>query len=441
MKKYTHLYITIFTLIFSSQSFANVRITTLNKQADVVLQQGKHKLALSLLEQQIRKKVFDNQTLFLLSMTHKEMGHTKTAIKYFERLLEIELSNRARLELGELYLKDKQTSKAKKQFEIVKAHNPPQNVQLRIDGYLQQIAYIEQQHSKKNWDISASAGYLHDTNANAGTTENTVLLFNLPFVLSDDAKQTSDDAMKYNFGLGYNKELGKSWQVFSNVGLANTNYKTLNNFDLLSMYASSGIAYKRKNITYSLPLAFNRLTVGHTENYYNYTYGLNPSVRIAIGKNMIFNNQFVIQQREYKSVTGRNGNNITYRPNFQYYFAQGHFLGIGGSVGRDSVEADINSNTAYSVGLQYGKTFFQKWNLFLSPSFSNTSYKAKENAFNELREDKMYSFYSQIYYDFKGRRGLKPRLSLYHSYSKNDSNLSLYSYTRQQVGVDLVVGY
>ena len=118
-----------------------------------------------------------------------------------------------------------------------------------------------------------------------------------------------------------------------------------------------------------------------------------------------------------------------------------HIIGIGGYAGRDNAKDDINSNNAYGVSLQYAQPFFNKINIFLSPSFSNTSYKEKENAFDEKRKDKMYSLYSEISYKFKKRKGIQPKLSLNYSYSKNDSNLPLYEYDRQQVGVNLNIGY
>ena len=429
--------------LYSINSYASENIDTTNKQAETFIKQGKYQEANKLLTKEFKNENYDYQTLFLLGTTNKYEGNYKKSIFYFKKLLKDNPTGRTRIELAESYLQNRQFKKAKKELTILSKEENHPNAQYRINRYLEQLKQLKENGYPKNWQITASAGYMHDTNANAGTTENTVLLFNLPFVLSDNAKESSDDAYKYNLGFNYGKKLGQSWKIFSNVGVAKTDYQTLNNFDLLSMYASSGVEYKRGKITYSLPLALNRLTVGHTDSYYNYTYGLNPSVSIIMGKkeNILFNNQFVIQQREYKSVIGRNGNNITYRPNFQYYFSQGHFLGIGGSIGRDDVQDDINSNNAYGVSLQYGKSLFKKLNIFLSPSFSNTSYKAKENAFNELREDKMYSFYSQISHDLKGIRGFKPRLSLNYSYSKNDSNLPLYTYTRQQVGVDLVVRY
>jgi len=284
---------------------------------------------------------------------------------------------------------------------------------------------------------------MHDSNANAGTTENTVLMFNLPFVLSEDAKETSDDAYKYNFGLNYAKMIGSNWQAFGNIGVAKTDYQTLNNFDLVSLYSSGGIKYKRNNIIYSLPIALNRLTVGHKNSYYNYTYGLNPSITVEVGKNMEFNNQFVLQKRKYRTINTRNGHNITYRPSFKYYFnpTRNHFLGINGNIGTDSAKDDINSNKAYGFGLAYYKLFFDRVSLYFAPYASKTEYKKKENAFDEIREDKMYSLTTSVTYQFKGKRGFKPSLSLNHSFTKNDSNLSLYSYERQQVGVDLSLRY
>ena len=80
---------------------------------------------------------------------------------------------------------------------------------------------------------------MYDINANAGTTENTILLFNLPFPLSNDAKQSSDNALKYNFGFHHQKNIGQNIQIRSNIGFARTDYNKLNTLDLMSLSATS----------------------------------------------------------------------------------------------------------------------------------------------------------------------------------------------------------
>jgi outer membrane protein len=444
-----HFFLSLLFLIsFTGIAFA--KAIEANKQANDFINAKKYKEAVLILNKQVSTKKFDNDTILLLGIAYSRLGEYDKAILYLEQAIKHPQGNdRVNLELGlAYYLQSEQDQnykgfkKAKSYFITVKNKKDiPRDTLQKIEYHLKKIEQREEYGYPKNWQINASAGYMYDSNANAGTTENTVLMFNLPFVLSEDAKETSDDAYKYSLGLNYAKTTDSNWQVFGNIGVAQTDYRNLNNFDLVSLYSSGGIKYKKKNIIYSLPIAVNRLTVGHQDSYYNHTYGFNPSIAIEIGRNMVFNNQFVLQERRYKTVKTRDGNNITYRPNFKYYINQNHFFGIGGNIGKDNAEDDINSNTAYGLSLEYYKLFFARVSLYIAPYISKTNYKAKENAFDELREDRMYSLSSSLTYQFKGRRGFKPSLSLNYSFTKNDSNLPLYAYKRQQIGLELSAKY
>lgn len=441
-------YILLFTVslfcLSHSVLASELDIQKINAKAIKLIERKQPNKSIDLLKT-IGKEKRNSQSLYLLGVANNKIGRHREAISHLKKSLKVDSEqNPPRFELGTAYYLIKDLRKAEKEFLILKNKNISDGVRKQINHFLGRIKLeVDKNGYPKDWSVSADIGYMHDSNANAGTTEDTVLLFNLPFTLSEDSKKASDNAMKYNFALQHQKTFWDNWQVSSNVGVAKTDYQELDNFDLVSLYANTGVYHKRGNVTYGLPLVANRLRVGHEDSYYNYTYGLNPKVTFEFGKrkNIIFDNQVVLQDRKYRTIKARNGNNITYRPNLQYYFSQGHFVGLGGNVGRDNAKDGINSNNAYGVSLQYAKLFLNKVNIYLSPSFSNTSYKEKENAFDEKRQDKMYSLYSEISYKFKKRKGIQPKLSLNYSYSKNDSNLSLYEYDRQQVGVNLNVGY
>lgn len=282
---------------------------------------------------------------------------------------------------------------------------------------------------------------MYDSNANVGTNASQILLFNLPFTLSNDAKQTSDTALVSRFGLEHKKQFSKNLSLYSSVGLGNTRYETLSNFDLLSVNAQSGLVFEKGRFTYSLPFIANILKVGHTDTYYNYTYGVAPSVSTKLTKNILFDNQIILQQREYKTYTSRTGNNITYRPSFKYLFSRKHYLGVGGMFGRDSVQSEVYSNMATGLNIEYFNQFTEHLSFYTSPFFSNISYNAKESAFSEVRNDNLYSLYSMLSYKIKAYHNIEPTISLTHSYTQNNSNIDLYSYKRHQMSLNFGVRY
>lgn len=429
----------LFILFFTQTVYANTNV--INKQAEILITENQYKPAIKILKEVYNHKEYDNQTLFLLGIAYKASGNNKIAIRFFQELLTTEDTTRTRLELGESLLQYKKLEQSEEQFLMARKESTNDNVNKRIDYYLEQIAYLKKNGYPKNWRLSANVGYMYDSNANVGTNASQILLFNLPFTLSSDAKQTSDTALVSRFGFEHKKQFSKNLSLYSSVGLGNTRYETLSNFDLLSVNAQSGLVLEKGRFTYSLPFIANILKVGHTDNYYNYTYGVAPSIGTKLTQNILFDNQFIIQQREYKTYTSRTGHNLTYRPSFKYLFSNKHYLGVGGMFGRDSVQSEVYSNTAMGLNLEYFNQFTERFGFYVSPFFSNISYNAKENAFNEIRNDNLYSLYSMLSYKIKAYYNIEPTISLTHSYTQNNSNIDLYSYKRHQVSLNLGVRY
>lgn len=441
------LFLCLTVFFFNTPVFAD---DTLNKQAHGFIKEGKFKEALPLLKQQITNNTANTETYFLLGVSHNRLRNFSEAIKHLTTAIEQEPNQgQIRLELALAYYSqgtedssNQDLEDAKTEFLTVKKQpNLPDSVDQKIDSYLGRIAQLQNNGFPKNWSVNVSLGYLNDSNANAATDEDEVLIFNLPFTLSDDAKETADNAYKYQIGFQHSKNFTNSLQLRSNLGVSQTDYQKLNTLDLLSLNASFGLFYKSGSITYGLPLTYNRLKVGHAQDYYNQTRGISPQMLIAFGKNSVWDNHFVLQERQYKTATTRDGISVSYRPSFKYYFSQNDFIGIGSSIGKELSKEEINSNSTHSFRLEYNTLFWNALSLYIAPSYNETKYDEKEASYDEIRHDKASSIYTNLSYRFTGYKGFKPNLSLNYSHTKNDSNLPIYTYKRQQIGLTLNVSY
>lgn len=333
-------YVILVLLLFSLSKISKAETEkNINVIAQNFINSHQYQQAYDILKEAYLQKKYDNQSLFLLAQTSKEIRKFEESIQYFQELIANGGdTGYARYELAMTYMNNKEYDKANEQFKLAKNDNPPEKNLKDIELNL---------YRTKPWRVNANIGYMYDSNANVGTNANNILLFNLPFTLSDNAKQTADSGFVSRMGFEYQKQIRKNLSWYSNFGFGNTSYLNLQDFDLLSLNGQTGLILEQGRFTYSLPVIANWLKVGHTDSYYNYTYGIAPQIRTRITQNIVFDNQFIVQQREYKTYTSRTGYNLTYHPSFKYFFSQQHFIGLGGILGRDDVQAKFFSNKAY----------------------------------------------------------------------------------------------
>lgn len=406
----------------------------INKEATGFLKSKEPLKAVELLEKQYVQGEYDNQLLFLLGTASKESGNFDKAVKYFEELLTRDKgAHRVRLDLASIYYRFGNIDKAKELLLVVKASNPPKKVGDNIDAFLVAI----EQGTPKQWNISVGIGYMYDSNVNAGPTTDTVLMYNLPFTLSPDAQQNSDQAMLYQLSGSYIAQInGMSWQ--SSIGLNVTDYGDIDTLDAYSMSLSSGLSKQNGSVVYSLPLIMNSIKIGHVNSYYSNSVGIAPQIRYQARENLSVSASVAYQKKHYYKNSSRDGDSTTLSPSMRYFFNQSSFMDIGGYIGRERSGVETFSNTSKGLNFNYYKAFSQSLNIQLSPSYSKTGYKGEEVAFGKSRDDAMKNFRASVNYLFSDY-GLNASLS--YSYTKNNSNIEMYDYSREQTTLMLTKSF
>lgn len=424
--------ITIISILTSSLLLA-MAPKELNKEATDLLKSNQATKAYALLKKEYKKGNFDNQTLFLLGTSAKQQNDLDGAIKYFEELLSREKgAHRVRLDLASIYYKKGELDRAKELLLVVKSSNPPEKVGDNINSFLAAI----EKGTPRNWNIRLSVGYVFDSNANAGPDTDTVLMYNLPFDLSTDAKESDDFAINYSASLNHLYKFEKNskfyWQ--SSFGFNGRDYNKLNNLDSLSLYLSSGPSLDKGKFKYSLPIILSTVKIGHEDRYYSYSRGLVPQLSYSFAPNFSISSSLSLNDKIYYENPTRDSKSVTFSLSSRYFLDQSSFFDMGGYKGRESSKTDTYTNASQGLNLGYYKAFSQKLNLYLSTSYSVTDYHGLEVAYNTKRKDSLASVGANLSYYLEM---VKSNMAFNVSYTQNDSNIVMYEYKRTQAGLTI----
>ena len=376
------------------------------------------------------------QEWFLLGIAAKQAGRLEEAAVYFERLLELDPeAARARLELAEIAYRLGEGGKARQLLLDVKAANPPAGVAATIDRFIANIAASEQ--AQKNWRVRASLGWLHDSNANAGPDIDSVLLFGLPFILSGDARETTDNALTARLGFDHIKGIGDSLSWQSNVSVNWIDYNDLNNLDSLYLSFSTGPALRSsERMIWSLPLVADRVKIGHDDSYYSYSYGVAPQWRYLFSERLSFSLGAFVSKKKYRNNNARNLTALALSPSLDYRIGEKGSLRIGITGARENSGLAFYSNNLWGVNAAYFHNFSQNFIAAVRAGYSDSRYRGREVVYTVNRHDKTTRVGLDLVYYIAP---INSELSLSISHTRNNSNLPLYEYDRNQVSLSLQV--
>ena len=374
------------------------------------------------------------QEWFLLGIAAKQAGRLAEAAAYFERLLELDPeAARARLELAEIAYLLGEGDKARQLLLDVKAANPPPGVVATIDRFIANIAASEQ--AQKDWRVRASLGWLYDSNANAGPSTDSVLLFGLPFILSGNARETTDHAWTARLGFDHIKGISDrvSWQ--SNLSANWTDYNDLNNLDALYLSFSTGATLRSSaRMIWSLPVVADRVKIGHDDSYYSYSYGVAPQWRYLFNDRLSFSLGAAVSKKKYRRNAARNLTALALSPALDYRIGEQGSLRIGFTGARENSGQAIYSSDLWGVNVAYFHNFSQNFIATVRASYSDARYQGREAAFTQKRHDKTARLALDLIYYIAP---IKSELSFSISRTLNNSNLPIYQYHRNQVSISL----
>lgn len=169
---------------------------------------------------------------FAYAVLSTRLGDYEAAIATYERLLiQHPDTPRLQLELAALYYRLGAQAQAEALFAQVLARaDTPDNVRLRINGYLAQIT--GQRRQQGGFSGRASIGLRAESNANAAPDIGSISLNGLEFELAPEARAASDQSTQLALGLRQRQPLGGSGHLLDVAFNASSNhYRELDRLD------------------------------------------------------------------------------------------------------------------------------------------------------------------------------------------------------------------
>jgi tetratricopeptide (TPR) repeat protein len=427
MKKLTLLLITTI-LSFSLNSANNQTNLIITEQ---LLAKGSFQDAYDFLMVDFDENSTNPQEYFLLAMASKNTGKVISAKKYLNKAIKLSPNDNARLklELANLEYQLGNSDVAKEHLVAVKATNPPKMVGDNI-GIL--LTNIKNGTAPKNYSVSVNLGYLSDSNVNAGPDVDSILMFGLPFTLSADAKENSDNALKYGISFNHNKVLTdtQTWQTSASFNA--TNYRKLHNYDSISLALSSGPSYKMGNWTISSPIVYDRVKIGHDNSYYSYSYGVAPQFRNQITKQLAQTFVITTSKKKYQSGNNKDTKNHSLTYNLNYQINPQSYMSFGLNTSRIDSKIATSDNKTNGLNLSYGYGFANRVQLGLSANYSKTKYQGVEVAYGKTRDDSALNVGVNASYAINA----KQNISLSINRTNNKSNIEMYQYKHKQTNLN-----
>ena len=373
----------------------------------------------------------------------------KSAIRAFSRILDAEPElHRARLELALAYHRSMRYEDAEKLAqEVLDDPNTPPEVRVTVLAFLAQVKRDSEQFAQKHHvSGSLAAGFMHDSNVNAGPSQLNIRVGDTPASLTPASVSKSDNAYVLNGGIDHLYKSGKRVEVGERTGmllwqsgasLYSRQYHTYDDFDLVIASLNTGPALLMlRNWRASLQLKSDYLTLG--DRALGWFNSVNPSITWQFRDGEVNWDAIYTRRFYHRDIDkGRKGDYVATGLTLGRYFDQRRVAATAGGravkffadddeFGYNGFELNggISSDT-YRNGTAYGRY-----------RFSYFSYDGKDPVFAKDREDLEYRATIGLTHTFNEPEDLLKDwvVNGFWERTHNNSNIGqLYSYNRTQL--------
>jgi hypothetical protein len=388
---------------------------------------------------------------FYLGRSAYELGNYEAALAAFDRVTMEDPENlRVHLELAQTYLKLGLNDEAKKELELLKDSNIPQNIRDHVE---RQIAVIDASKKSNFFNFTAIAGMLYDTNIENGTDVSQYSVY-VPQLDSNFDVTTKDEvaAAAYELGLvtQYIKKMSDEFVFDNSLTLYANNYfnPTYKNKNMQIASFKVTPTYIQQNYTFGFNMFFDHIWYGQV-NYMN-NFALMPEYNRKINDNYIYKGALRYARKQFIQTANNYGNpaanpsNDTER-NSNTYEVINEISYIGEStglsklnllLGREAQLKDIryDVNRAYmNIIASNNFPINQEFLLSTSLGFNYVKYEDFDTSFQKHRKDWKYDANIGLMYSLNKSTSL----NVSYKYINQISNAQPYDYSKHVVKTNL----
>ena len=369
----------------------------------------------------------DMQSRFDFGIQAMKSGDYDVAIYNFQEML-AENPNlpRVRLELARAYSLSGKRMFATREFKSVLDSNPPEQVRENIERYLSSIGGLPR------WDFDVSVGYMYDDNVTAGTDDDVVYFYGLPFVLDESAKKQADSAMLISVNVSHVSPISDSVSWVSYFNFNSTDYFSLNKFDFQMLRGSTGPSWKKGKTIWRVPVVWDYAFLG--SDRYSAGIGIRPGFSTYLATDLIVSGSVLLERKQHYFRRDRTGYLSGFDLSVRKILSKDFSVSAGYQFWMEDAKLAVLSNDTDVLYMALSKKLKEDLTVRVASVFSWSDYDKGSPAFgNKVRED----FRKRVSISLQKNISKRTDLLVEYCRTMNDSNLNLYEFDRNQISVSL----
>jgi hypothetical protein len=342
------------------------------------------------------------------------------------------------MDQGRAYYALKSDALAKQQFEIVLSENPPELAKQTAEKYL---AAIEERGKAKIDNLSAYAEFAfgRDSNVNASTSQGLLFVpaLGATFTLSSTNVETASYYFSAAGGAEFTHVITPKFKVFIGGDINKRQTPDASAFTSGDIAVHAGGTYGEDDNNFSLSFQSSRFYLGGDPNrdtngfLGQWKYTINPRFQFSL-----FGSYNLIRY-DAAGLSSENINQVIGGAGWLYALDEAGKTLISTSVFAGN-ENDINHRADGGKSIHGARAALQRnihddLAVFGSIGLQNGDYDTSNVAFQQTRDDRQFDAAGGLSWRINDAWSLRPQLS----YTKNNSNISLYKYDRTDVSVTL----
>lgn len=411
-------------------------------QAERMVRSGRGGEAYALLSPHAFARAGDPDFDYLFGLSALEAGHPGIATLAFERVLALEPQHgAARLDIGRAYFALGDMQRARQEFLLAQALNPPPAARAMLARYLGEME-TRQATPAIRGKAYVEVGFGTDSNLTQGPNSSSLFLpvFGLNFQLNAANQKLRDDFSQTNAGGEITHQLDATHSVYAGVDARWRNYQQSTDYNYASTDWRAGVQWVEGRDTWRLGAGYNDYRLDHQQ--YRSISSLGGEWRRAIDDRqqwMLFG--------QYAQV--RYGQDAQANNDVNQWLIGGGWLSrveffvptllsfstyAGIETEADSVRTRVDGDKNF-LGFRAGGQIspHADVDVFATAGLQFGEYRRTNILYGIQRSDRLYEAAAGSVWRFARTWSLKPQVTWLH----NNSNLAINDYQRYEISIFL----